>query len=324
MQMKRIVLASLLALSCLLPAQAKAADEIVVNGSTTVLPIMQKVSEAYMAANPNVQIALSGGGSGNGIKALLDGLANIAMSSRDIKGSEKELAAKKGINPVRTAVAVDALVPVVNPKNPINELSLDQLKDIYTGKITNWKELGGADANIVVVSRDTSSGTYETWEEMVMKKAKVMPKALLQASNGAVEQVVAKNPNAIGYVGLGYLAPSIKGLHIGKVAASAETALSKEWPLSRELYVFTNGEPARRFRRAHKVHPRPRQGPEGREGSRLRAAGEEVNMQGRRNLSEKGSFSLPPLSQFFWLTERRESHSKRTAWRLLDKRRGAS
>ena len=192
--MKRIVLASLLALSCLLPAQAKAADEIVVNGSTTVLPIMQKVSEAYMAANPNVQIALSGGGSGNGIKALLDGLANIAMSSRDIKGSEKELAAKKGINPVRTAVAVDALVPVVNPKNPINELSLDQLKDIYTGKITNWKELGGADANIVVVSRDTSSGTYETWEEMVMKKAKVMPKALLQASNGAVEQVSPRIP----------------------------------------------------------------------------------------------------------------------------------
>ena len=133
--MKRIVLASLLALSCLLPAQAKAADEIVVNGSTTVLPIMQKVSEAYMAANPNVQIALSGGGSGNGIKALLDGLANIAMSSRDIKGSEKARAAKKGINPVRTAVAVDALVPVVNPKNPINELSLDQLKDIYLALI---------------------------------------------------------------------------------------------------------------------------------------------------------------------------------------------
>ena len=97
--MKRIVLASLLALSCLLPAQAKAADEIVVNGSTTVLPIMQKVSEAYMAANPNVQIALSGGGSGNGIKALLDGLANIAMSSRDIKGSEKELAARRASIP---------------------------------------------------------------------------------------------------------------------------------------------------------------------------------------------------------------------------------
>ena len=137
--MKRIVLASLLALSCLLPAQAKAADEIVVNGSTTVLPIMQKVSEAYMAANPNVQIALSGGGSGNGIKALLDGLANIAMSSRDIKGSEKELAAKKGISPVRTAVAVDALVPVVNPKNPVAELSLDQTSTPARSPIgRNW------------------------------------------------------------------------------------------------------------------------------------------------------------------------------------------
>lgn len=242
--MKRIALASLLALACLLPAQSKAADEIVVNGSTTVLPIMQKVSESYMAANPNVQIALSGGGSGNGIKALLDGLADVAMSSRDIKASEKELAAKKGVTPVRTAVAIDALVPVVNPKNAVTALSLEQLKDIYTGKIANWKEVGGADASIVVISRDTSSGTYETWEEMVMKKAKVMPRALLQASNGAVEQAVAKNPNAIGYVGLGYLAPSLKGLRLGDVAASAETALSGEWPLSRELYVFTNGEPS--------------------------------------------------------------------------------
>ena len=192
--MKRIVLASLLALSCLLPAQAKAADEIVVNGSTTVLPIMQKVSEAYMAANPNVQIALSGGGSGNGIKALLDGLANIAMSSRDIKGSEKELAAKKGINPVRTAVAVDALVPVVNPKNPINELSLDQLKDIYTGKITNWKELGGADANIVVVSRDTSSGTYETWEEMVMKKERSCPRPCFRLPTARLSRLSPRIP----------------------------------------------------------------------------------------------------------------------------------
>ncbi len=242
--MKRIVLASLFALSCLLPVQAKAADEISVNGSTTVLPIMQKVSEAYMAANPGVQIALSGGGSGNGIKALIDGLTDIAMSSRDIKGSEKELAEKKGIKPFRIAIAVDALVPVVNPKNPVSELSLEQLKGIYTGEISNWKELGGADANIVVISRDTSSGTYETWEEMVMKKAKVMPRALLQASNGAVEQAVSKNPNAIGYVGLGYLSANIKGLHINKVAASAETALSNQWPLSRELYVFTNGEPA--------------------------------------------------------------------------------
>lgn len=240
--MKRIVV-FLLAAACLLPVRAKAAEEIVVNGSTTVLPIMHKIAESYMAAHPNVRIALSGGGSGNGVKALLDGLADIAMSSRDIKKSEMELAARKGVEPRRTAVAVDALVPVVNPGNTVDTLSLEELKDIYTGKIVNWRQVGGADATIVVVSRDTSSGTYETWEEMVMKKAKVLPRALLQASNGAVEQVVAKNPNAIGYVGLGYLAPSLKALRIDKVAASAETAFSKEWPLSRELYVFTKGEP---------------------------------------------------------------------------------
>ena len=237
MQMKRIVLASLLALSCLLPAQAKAADEIVVNGSTTVLPIMQKVSEVYMAANPNVQIALSGGGSGTGIKSLLDGITDVAMSSRDVKSSETKLAAGKKMELTRTVIAVDALVPIVNTKNPVKDLSIDQLRDIFSGKITNWKELGGSDNTIVVVNR-------ETWEEMVMKKAKVMPKALTQASNGGVAQNVATNPNAIGYIGMGYLNDNVKGLSIGGIQATAETALAKKWPLSRDLYLFTNGKPA--------------------------------------------------------------------------------
>ena len=239
--MKRLLLSSLLALACVLPAQAK--EELVINGSTTVLPIIQIVSEAYTAANPDVDIALSGGGSGNGIKALIDGLATIAMSSRDIKSSEKDLAAKKGIDPVRTSVAVDALVPVVNPENRVQSLSLEQLKDIYTGKITNWKELGGADGKIVIISRDTSSGTYETWESLVMKGAKGMPKALLQASNGAVVQAVAKNRNAIGYIGIGYMNDTLKGLQIGDLTATPENALSKKWPLARELYLFTNGQP---------------------------------------------------------------------------------
>ena len=222
--------------------QAKAAEEMVINGSTTVLPIIQKVTENYTASHPGVDIALSGGGSGNGIKALIDGLATIAMSSRDIKSSEVEQAAAKGVKPVRVAVAVDALVPVVHPKNPVQALSLAQLKDIYAGRVTNWKELGGNDTKIVVISRDTSSGTYETWEEMVMKKEKVMPAALLQASNGAVVQAVSKNPNAIGYVGIGYMDPSIKGLQIGDLKATPENALNKSWPLARELYLFTNGE----------------------------------------------------------------------------------
>lgn len=241
--MRQLLSTMLLSLAVLVPSQALAKEELVINGSTTVLPIVQKVAENYMAANPNVDIALSGGGSGNGMKALLDGLTTIAMTSRDIKDSEKEQAVRKGVDPVRTAVAVDALVPVVNPQNPVKSLTLEQLKNIFTGKITNWKEIGGNDAKIVVISRDTSSGTYETWEELVMKKAKVMPQALLQASNGAVVQALSKNRNAIGYVGIGYLTPSIKDLHIGELVATPESALSKKWPLARELYLFTNGQP---------------------------------------------------------------------------------
>lgn len=239
--MKRLLLSALLAVACVLPAQAK--EEMVINGSTTVLPIMQIVSEAYTAANPNVDIALSGGGSGNGIKALVDGLTTIAMSSRDIKKSEIELAAKKGVEPVRIAVAVDALVPVVHPENSVSSLSLEQMKDIFNGKIRNWKEVGGADAKIVVISRETSSGTYETWEGLVMKGEKIMPEALLQASNGAVVQAVAKNRNAIGYIGIGYLNNTLKDLHIGDLVATPENAITKTWPLARELYLFTNGQP---------------------------------------------------------------------------------
>lgn len=224
------------------PAFAK--EEIVINGSTTVLPVMQKVAESYMAINNDVDLVVSGGGSGNGIKALTDGLCTIAMSSRDMKDNERELAQKKGVNPVRIPVAVDALVPVVHPSNPVQSLTLEQLRAIYMGEVTNWKDLGGADKAIAVISRDTSSGTYETWEELVMKKAKVAPSALLQASNGAVTQVVSKNPNAIGYIGFGYLDKSVKGLNVGNVQATAEAALKREWPLARELYLFTNGQPA--------------------------------------------------------------------------------
>lgn len=242
MKSARIFLTGLLALSLAVPAFA-AKDEIVINGSTTVLPVMQKVSEDFMAAHPNVDISLSGGGSGNGIKALNDGLCQVAMSSRDMKSNENELAKSKGVDPVRTAVAVDALVPVVHPSNPAANLSADQLRDIYIGTITNWKELGGADAKIVIISRDTSSGTYETWEEMIMKKQKVSPAALLQASNGAVVQAVSKNKNAIGYVGFGYLDKSVKALKVNGLEATPATALSREWPIARELYIFTNGQP---------------------------------------------------------------------------------
>ena len=238
---KKLVLAlAMLSLS----APAFAAGQVVINGSTTVLPVVQKAGEAFMAAHPGVELSISGGGSGNGLKALLEKQCDIAMSSRDIKDKEVEAAKKNGVNPQRTAIAVDAIVPVVNPANPVSGLTVEQLRDIYTGKITNWKDLGGANAKIVVISRDTSSGTFECWEEMVLKKQRVSPAALMQASIGAVVQAVSKNKNAIGYIGLGYVDKSTKGLTVNKVTANAQTALSKQWPIARELFIFTNGAPA--------------------------------------------------------------------------------
>ncbi len=242
MKVSKIISSLVLGFSMLLGGQALAAEQIVVNGSTTVLPVMQKAAESYMAANPGVEIAISGGGSGNGIKALIDGLCNIAMASRDIKENEVALAKKNGVDPQRIPVAIDALLPVVHPSNPVSDLTMDQLKDIYTGKIKNWKEIGGKDAPISVISRDTSSGTYETWKDKVLKKERVMAAALNQASNGQVAQSVASNPNAIGYIGFGYMNDTVKDLRVNGVEATQETALSGDWSIARELYVFTDKE----------------------------------------------------------------------------------
>ena len=224
-------------------AGAAFAENIVIKGSTTVLPIAQATLEAYMKANPGAKISLSGGGSGEGIKAIIDGTADIGNSSREIKKSEIELAKSKGVTPVETVVAIDAIVPIVNPRNPVKNLSLDQLSQIYQGKITNWKDVGGEDLEIVVISRDSSSGTFEAWGELVLKGAKVTPRAQLQASNGAIDQAVSKNRYAIGYIGLGYLEKSVKAVTVNGVEASEKTALSKAYPVSRFLYMYTNGEP---------------------------------------------------------------------------------
>jgi phosphate transport system substrate-binding protein len=196
-----------------------------------------------MAANPDISLAISGGGSGNGINALNEGLCDIAMSSRDLKPSEVEKGRAKGVNFFKTAVAVDALVPVVHPQNPVNNLSVEQLRDIYAGKITRWSEVGGKDENIVVISRDTSSGTHETWDQFIMTKVRVAPSALLQTSNGMVIQTVSRNKKALGYVGFGYLNNTLKKLNVNGIEATVESAVGREWPIARELYVFTNGEP---------------------------------------------------------------------------------
>ena len=228
---------------CLMAASVFAAESIVIKGSTTVLPIAQAALEAYMKKNPGVQISLSGGGSGEGIKALIDKTTDIATSSREIKKEEITLAETKGVKPVTHIVAYDAIIPVVHPKNKVTNLSIDQLSQIYQGKITNWKEVGGEDLKIVVISRDSSSGTFESWDHFIMKKAKVTPKAQMLASNGAIVTAVSKNRYAIGYLGMGYVNKSLKPLPVDGVKASVETALSKKYPLSRELYMYTDGEP---------------------------------------------------------------------------------
>ena len=177
-------------------------------------------------------MTISGTGSGNGIKALRDKMTDVAMSSRDLKDKEKKDFEAHGINPVKIPVALDAIIPVVSPKNAVASLTMEQLRDLFAGKIKNWKELGGADAPVVVVGRDSSSGTFESWQ-----------RALLQSSSGGVVQAVAGNPNAIGYIGVGYLDSQIKGLVVNGVQPGAKTAQDGTWPISRELYLFTSGQP---------------------------------------------------------------------------------
>lgn len=240
--LKKAVLVT--AVFALMTGVSYANSSIVIKGSTTVLPVAQGTLEAFMKKNPGVQMSLSGGGSGEGVKALIDKTTDIANSSREIKASEVDLAKSKGVNPVAHVVAFDAIIPVVHPKNKVSNLTIDQISQIYQGKITNWKEVGGEDLKIVVISRDSSSGTFESWDHFVMKKAKVTPRAQMLASNGALVTAVAKNRYAIAYLGIGYVNKSVKPLQVNGVTASIANAMSKEYPLSRELYMYTNGEPA--------------------------------------------------------------------------------
>ncbi|MCP4116660.1 MAG: phosphate ABC transporter substrate-binding protein [Desulfobacteraceae bacterium] len=240
--MKSIIKSGVVALCLTLGAAFPAlAEELVLKGSTTVLPIAQKVAEAYMKLHPDVKISLSGGGSSNGIKAIVDGTADIGNASRFIKSKEIKLATSKGVYPVPHRIALDCIVPVVNPGNPVGDLTMEQLKNIYLGKIKNWKELGGANAKIVVISRDTSSGTFEVWEKLVMKKARVIPSALTVPSNGGLVQAVSATPGAIGYIALGYVNEEVKTLSVNRVQGTPGTTRTGQYSISRPLFMFTNG-----------------------------------------------------------------------------------
>ncbi len=220
------------------------AEDLRIDGSTTVLPVAQRAAEVFIKKYPDVKVFVSGSGSGTGIKALIDGTTNVATSSREAKDKEVASGKAKGVTLTGHKVALDGIIPVVHPSMKINDITLEQLRDIYNGKIKSWKELGGPNRPISVVSRDTSSGTYEVWEEKILKGDRVRPDALLVASNGQAVQTVAQNRYAIGYIGIGYLEKIVKILKVNGKTASPGSVRDGSWPIARPLFMYTNGKPS--------------------------------------------------------------------------------
>ena len=214
-----------------------------ISGSTTVLPIAQRGAEYFMGLKPDTRLSVSGTGSGEGLKALVEKAVDIATSSRDLKPREVQRMKEHGVELVRHTVAIDCLVVVVHPDNPVDNLSLEELKGLYDGRIKNWREVGGLDKKIIAINRDVSSGTFETWLEMVLQGERFRPDAQMQTSSGGVAYAVGGNRYAIGYIGLGYLSPKVKVVAVGGVKPSLATVRSGQYPLARKLFMFTLAEP---------------------------------------------------------------------------------
>ena len=231
-----------LAAAAFTSAPAMAEKNIVIDGSTTVGPIAKAFAD-YYKEKTGIGAAISESGSGNGVKSLINGACDIANMSRFMKDSEFKTCVEKGILPVAHVVAFDGLAVVVNPANKVGALTMAQLADIYTGKIRNWKELGGDDAEIVVISRDTNSGTYETFNELVLRKNPVVKGAEYVGSNGQAKTRVASTKNAVAYVGLGFADDSVKTLSVDGILPSPKTIVSGKYPIARPLFMFTNKYP---------------------------------------------------------------------------------
>ena len=224
-------------------------------GSDTMVNLALAWAEAYQNAHPEVNISVTGGGSGTGLAALINGTTDLANASRRIKDEEVQEAQKRGITPVEFAVAKDAIAVVVNPQNPVDQLTLQQISDIYSGKIANWTGVGGENRPIVRLSRETNSGTHVYFLEVVLRLGKKVdktlfsPDTLLMPSSEGIAVEVSENPNAIGYDGLGYVTKDMKMIAVAKDAAgpyvlpSAGTANDGSYPIARDLYMYTAGEP---------------------------------------------------------------------------------
>jgi len=226
---------------------------VTVKGSDTMVQLVSTWAEAFMKAHPEVEVSVTGGGSGTGIAALLNGTTDLCAASREMAGQEKKALVDKGGKPVETVVARDGIAVVVNPQNPINALTLEQLKKIFTGAYTNWSQAGGPNENVIVLSRESSSGTYVFFQEHVLNKADYTNQARLMPATSAIVQAVASDKAAIGYVGLGYAAEAkgkVKVLAVKKdsaspaVAPSDETVKAATYPIARALYFYTNGDPS--------------------------------------------------------------------------------
>ena len=228
---------------------------IVNKGSDTLVNLALAWAERYQQLYPNVEISVTGGGSGTGIAALINRTVDIANASRQIKPEEIQEAKKNGVNPVEFVVARDAIAIIVNPKNPVNQLTIQQLSDIYSGKINNWKEIGGEDRIIVRLSRETNSGTHVFFLENVVRlgdpnnKTLFSTDTLLLPSSEVITSETRDNPNVIGYDGLGYVTPDVKVIAVGSkpdgffILPSATTVNDGQYPIARDLYMYTNGQP---------------------------------------------------------------------------------
>lgn len=222
-------------------AASELSGTITITGSDTMLNLSTAWSEAFMDENPGVDITVQGGGSGVGIAALLNQTVDFANASRNIKDEEKTDAESKGIAVVETPVAIDGIAVVVNPKNGVENLTMDQLGQIFRGEITNWKDVGGIDKTIVLLSRDSSSGTYEYFKEEVVGKDKEFAQSakLLPSTQGIVDEVAA-NEAGIGYIGLGYVTKDVKVMAVDGVKATVATAADGTYAISRYLYMYSD------------------------------------------------------------------------------------
>lgn len=250
MKINKLILSALLVVGAMgISKNLEARSSIVqIKGSDTILNASQAIAEKYMGENRKARIAVTGGGSGVGISSLINKTTDIAMASRNIKEKELKLANERGINVDEIVVGYDGITIIANKENPVKDIDDKTLGKVFRGEITNWKELGGEDATIVVLSRDSSSGTHEFFKEHIVRennsnsKQEYGAKTLYMPSNQAIKQEVVANKYAIGYIGMGYMDNSVESLKVDGVEPTKENILNKSYPIAREVYWYTAKE----------------------------------------------------------------------------------